>query len=79
MQKNMHNVEIQTADERMQEMKQRIRGILLDLTELNEADGDVGEVCTALAALHSEWGRKHVLMKQMGGRVNLDKYAAQGG
>ena len=38
----------------MQEMKQRIRGILLELTELNEADGDVGEACTALAALHSE-------------------------
>ena len=79
MRKNMHNVEIQTADERMQEMKQRIRGILLDLTELNEADEDIGEACTALAALHSEWGKKHALMKQMGGRVNLDKYAAHGG
>ena len=79
MMKNMHGVQIQPTQERMQELTLQIRNHLARLNELNETNGDIGEACTELAALHSEWGRKHVLMKQMMGRMDLDKYAANGG
>lgn len=77
--KNMHGAEFEPAQERMDKLRDQIREQLAQLAELNEADGNIGEACTALAALHNTWSRKHVLMKQMQGRMDLDRYAANGG
>lgn len=77
--KNMHGVDFRPAQERIDELREQIREQLAALAELNEADGNIGEACTTLATLHNTWGRKHVLMKQMRGRMNLDRYAAKGG
>lgn len=77
--KNMHGIEIKPAEERLKELREEIRKQLEILAELNMQDDNIGEASTGLATLHSLWGRKHVLMKQMQGRMDLDKYAVNGG
>lgn len=76
--RNMRGVQIQPPEERLAEWKGRVRQSLQTLTEMNEADGAIDATCVELATLHSAFSHKHMVMRQMRGRLNLDRHDPRG-
>lgn len=65
---------VQPPEARREKWKGRIRDSLARLAELNEADGAIDATCVELAALHNAFSHKHLAMRQMRGRMDLDIY-----
>ena len=78
MLKNEHGVEIKPVEERIDELRARIKDTLERLYECNGEDGEIGKTCVELAVLHGLFSRKHVLMKmQKGNKIDLDRFAGK--
>lgn len=65
---------VQPPEERVEEWKGRIRDALARLAELNEADGAIDATRVELAELHNAFSHKRLAMRQLRGRMDLDRY-----
>ena len=69
-----HETKIQSAEETMEDIKWKIAQQLAILEEANRKDGAIDRTCVELSTLHGLFGRKHVLMRRMRGRMNMDRF-----
>lgn len=75
--KNMHGVNIQSEEERLNELQMQIREQLAVLAELNNnADAPIDRTSVELSTLHVLFARKHTIMRiRRKGRMDLDRFA----